>query len=203
MKRKEKKPQFSKWRDKHGNTVDVIHIAHEKYNKVSEWGQWLVAKRPNGQAMAASIPENATPDEVRIALRGWVRTMPELGPLGVDLASLKEIKVHGGSTMFVAEAMLKTARGLNEPGEALDNFEYVRGQAELLVDSLGYSMDEAKYAIMAYLAHMINFGDLMDILYERGTLSDEIVDKIDKAHHDYMRGYVAYTRKVQREKGKK
>lgn len=177
LKHKEPKPQYSKWQDRHGNTVDVIHIEHRPENKVEDWGQWLVAKLINGRAM--STVQNP---------RGWVRTMPELGSLGIDLASLREIKVHGGSTLFVAEAMLKTARDLNEPGEALDNFEYVRGQAELLVDSLGYSMDEAKYPIMAYLAHLIDFGRLMDILYGRVSLSPEVMIIIDQAHTKYMGG---------------
>lgn len=179
---------YSKWRDKHGNTVDVIHIEHSKHNKVSDWGQWLAAKFPNGQSMVAPLPDNPNDDDVKRSMRGWVRTMPELQPMGIDLESLKEIKVHGGSTMFVAEAMLKTAHDLNEPGEALDNFEYVRGQAELLVDSLGYSMDEAKYPIMAYLAHLIDFGRLMDILYGRVSLSPEVMIIIDQAHTKYMGG---------------
>ena len=84
--------------------------------------------------------------------------------------------------MTLAESLLTTARSLNEKGEALDNFEYVRGQAELIVDALGYSQDEAKYAVMAYLAYELDLIDVLDVLYGRTSLSHEIEDKIDRAH---------------------
>lgn len=92
--------------------------------------------------------------------------------------------------MFIAEALLKTARDLNEPGEALDNFEYVRGQAELIVDALGYSQEDAKVAVMAYLSYLMAFDQLMDILYERMSLSDDVTRIIDQAHEKYMRQYL-------------
>ena len=94
--------------------------------------------------------------------------------------------------MFIAEVLLKTARDLNEPGEALDNFEYVRGQAELLVDALGYLQEDAKVAIMAYIAHLIDFATVMDVLYERMPLDRRVVLKIDNALFRARRAHTHY-----------
>lgn len=48
------------------------------------------------------------------------------------------------------QRLITVARQLNEPGEI--NFEYVRGQAELIADACGLSMDEDRARVLQDIA---------------------------------------------------
>lgn len=162
---------YSKWRDKHGHTVDVMNIGTDA-TKREDWGQWLVAKHPGGVTMQTLTNH-----------RGWVRTMPELATLGVDLASLKEIKVYGGSTMTVAYALVKAAVDLNEPSPPEPmNHEYLRGQANLICDALGWGADDMYLPVMACLTHQITIDTLFDILRGQAELNDDIAQSMELAN---------------------
>jgi len=82
--------------------------------------------------------------------------------------------------MTIGYALVQTAIDLNEPGE-FDNIEYMRGQANLICDSLGWTSDQMFLPTMAALAHMITIDELFDAFYRRMPLRklDDICDRMD------------------------
>jgi hypothetical protein len=71
---------------------------------------------------------------------GFVAKLPGDAPLTVHFRTADPIKAA------LLRMMIDAARLLTEEGEI--NVEYVRGQAELICDVLGLSMDENKDGIM-------------------------------------------------------
>ena len=59
--------------------------------------------------------------------------------------------------MTLLEALIKTAKDLNEPGEL--NAEYARGQSNLIVDAAGLIQDEAGELVIKVITHQIRERD--------------------------------------------
>lgn len=77
--------------------------------------------------------------------------------------------------MTIAYALVENAWWLNEPGtREQSNYEYMRGQANLICDALGWPGDDMYLPVMACLAHQITIEKLFEILRGQAVLSPEL-----------------------------